>query len=55
MLPRTQRDSRFTGLTDVLRRQLHSGRLVDYAFMALFVVLLVAAALSSDNFSPTRT
>ena len=42
--------SRFTGLTDVLRRQLHSGRLVDYAFMALFVVLLVAAALSSDNF-----
>jgi len=42
--------SRLTGLTDAVRRQLHSGRLVDYAFMALFVVLLVAAALSSDNF-----
>ena len=50
MLPPELRGSRFTGLTDVLRRQLHSGRLVDYAFIALFVVLLVAAALSSDNF-----
>jgi ribose/xylose/arabinose/galactoside ABC-type transport system permease subunit len=42
--------SRFSKLTDVLRRQLRSGRLVDYAFVALFVVLLVAAALSSDAF-----
>jgi ribose/xylose/arabinose/galactoside ABC-type transport system permease subunit len=40
----------FSGLTHVVRRQLHSGRFVDYSFMALFVVLVVAAALSSDTF-----
>lgn len=40
----------FEGVARRLRRHLHSDRLVDYVFMALFILLLAAAALSSDFF-----
>lgn len=42
--------SRLSGLLSGFRLRVRSDRLVDYAFMALFVLLLVTAALSSATF-----